>query len=187
MRGRLQVGMAHIFAVSAATPLNQRKFLSIFFRMALGSKTVVIAVRKMEAGVPSEWSRALIIFVFICFFCFYLFFCFSRFFVVFFVFSRFYRCFLRFHLIFLIFFVFFCLKTFLNVFFCFLRLLDFWVFVCDYCCRIINLESRGNGWRPNFKMRLWKVDRQMQTPRVWVERSFTGWLNRRRANNARAL
>ena len=74
MRGRLQVGLAHIVAVSATMSLNQRKFLSIFFRVALGlKKTVVVAVRKMEAGISLRVNPRL------DYFCLFLFFVFDYF------------------------------------------------------------------------------------------------------------
>ena len=188
MRGRLQVGLAHIVAVSATMSLNQRKFLSIFFRVALGlKKTVVVAVRKMEAGISLRGIRVLIIFDYFCLFLFiFVYFCLFLFIFVFrvwlFLIIFVYFC------LFLFIFVYFCLFLFLNVFKRFLTFLNvfqvrfflffafarFLSFVCDSCFRIYNLESRGNGWRPYLKMRLLKVDRQMYAPRVWVAGSYTG-------------
>ena len=104
--------MAHIFAVSAATPLNQRKFLNIFFRVALGSKKVVIAVCKMEAGVSFRVKPRL------DYFCFFLFF--VVFIGVFFVFIRFYLIlfvFICFFCFFLFLFVFLFIVVFIGVFF----------------------------------------------------------------------
>ena len=124
MRGHLQVGLVHIGAVFRATPLHQKKILNIFFFAwpYVQKKTVVGALRKMEAGVSLGVKPRL---VFSVCFLFFSVFCFFLFFSVFFCFFLFFSVF-----------VFICFFLFLFVFFVFrVRVFFLLLVLCRWIAR----------------------------------------------------